>query len=491
MLKRFVHNRVKRAPLLIAACLAVFAGVGLAHYVLLADGRWVWLCVLPVVAMWRQHSVITLLCCALLCFGVGWWRGSAMARQLWPYRDLARHAVVVTGTATDDGVYGKNSQVTFGLDHVHIVSPQAVAVPGRIGVAGFGANAVYRGDTVQVSGKLMPTRGNNQAAVSYANLQVLARNSSPIDTLRRKFAAGMQSALPEPAASFGMGLLIGQRSTLPDTIAQALLAVGLTHIIAVSGYNLTIIVEAARRLFGGRSKYQMMAVCVALIIVFITITGNSPSIVRASIISMISLLAWYYGRNIHALVLLLSAAVITIIANPLYLWGNVSWYLSFLAFFGVVVLGPLITWRLYGAKKPSLIMQVLLESICAEIMTLPYILYIFGQMSSVSLLANVLVVALVPLAMLLCTCAGLAGMLLPAVAGWLSWPARLLLTYMLDAANLLSRVPHAFIEHIGFSFIQLAAWYMVVGVLIVLMHYKKQREYGTITEKIGLETEGI
>jgi competence protein ComEC len=413
-----------------------------------------------------------------------------MARQLHIYTEYEKQAVVFIGTATDDGIYGKQYQTTFGLDHIRIVSPQQIDVPGRITVSGFGANAVYRGDMIQISGKLRLTRGTNQAAVSFAQLRVIGRNMSPIDTFRRKFAAGMQSALPEPAASFGMGILIGQRSTLPPEVTESLLVVGLTHIIAVSGYNLTIIVEAARRLFEKRSKYQMTVTCAALILVFILITGNSPSIVRASIISMLSITAWYFGRTINALVLLLSAAAITVIANPLYLWGNVSWYLSFLAFFGVVVLGPLITWKLYKSKKPGLIMQVLLESICAEIMTLPYILYIFGQMSNVSLLANVLVVALVPLAMLLCLVAGLAGMLLPVMAGWFAWPARLLLTYMLDAANLLSRVPHAFAEGVGFSFVQLLGWYMVVGMWIAIVHYKKEREYGTITEKIGLETEG-
>ncbi len=484
-------RRVKRAPLIVAACLALFAGIGLAHSVLLSDGRWTAVGVIPVLVTWRRHSILTVLCCMLLCFGVGWWRGSGMMRSLEPYRTYTRQQVTVQGVATDDGVYGKQSQVTFGIDHIQLVSPRTAALPGRISAAGFGVNAVYRGDTVVVSGKLMPTLGNNQASISFATMRIVQRGASPIDTVRRKFAAGMQSALPEPVASFGMGLLIGQRSTLPKDVSDALLAVGLTHIIAVSGYNLTIIVEAARRLCGGRSKYQMMAVCCTLIVVFILITGNSPSIVRAGIISMLSMWAWYFGRTIAPLALLLSAAAVTVIANPLYLWGNVSWYLSFLAFFGVVVLGPLVTWRLYKGKKPGLVIQVLIESICAEIMTLPYILYIFGQMSTVSLLANVLVVALVPLAMLLCVTAGLAGMALPMVAGWLAWPARLVLTYMLDTARLLSRIPHAFAEGLGLSFTQLAGWYVIVGVWIALVHYKKQQEYVRITEKIGDRTEGI
>jgi hypothetical protein len=68
---------------------------------------------------------------------------------------------------------------------------------------------IYHGDTVRVTGKLYPTRGNNVASVSFAEVRVLARGHAPLDALRRRFAAGMQSALPEPLASFALGLLIG------------------------------------------------------------------------------------------------------------------------------------------------------------------------------------------------------------------------------------------------------------------------------------------
>jgi competence protein ComEC len=407
-----------------------------------------------------------------------------MAKSIAPYSEFAKKNVTLRVRAAEDGVYGEKSQMAFTVDHVRIIEPRPVIVPGNMAIAGFGVPAVYRGDELEVSGKLYPRRGNVQAGISFAEMHVLARGSSPIDTLRRKFAAGLQSALPEPLASFGLGLLIGQRSTLPKDIADILVTVGLTHIIAVSGYNLTIIVEAARRLFGGRSKYQMLVVCLSLISVFLLLTGSSPSIVRASIISMLSIFSWYYGRSIKPLVLLLTAAAITVIANPLYLWGNGSWYLSFLAFFGVVLIAPVVVQRIYGEREPKLVAKMLLESLCAEIMTLPYALYIFGQLSLVSLPANVLIAAFVPLAMLLCTVAGLGGMWLPMIGGWFAWPARMVLRYMLDAADLLSRVPHALAEHVGFSFGQLLLWYGIVVVWLGLGQYKRRVKHGILTDKI-------
>jgi YebC/PmpR family DNA-binding regulatory protein len=262
---------------------------------------------------------------------------------------------------------------------------------------------------------------------------------------------------------------------LPEAVSQQLVMVGLTHIIAVSGYNLTIMVEIARRIFGKRSKFQTAAACVLLILSFLLITGNSPSIVRASIISLLGIGAWYYGRAMQPVALLLFAAALTVLANPVYLWGNVSWYLSFLAFFGVVVIAPLATKRLYTEKQPPILIKMIIESLAAEMMTLPYVLFIFGQMSTVGLLANILVAVFVPLAMLLCAIAGLAGMLLPALAGWLAWPAVLVLTYMLDMAGLLSRIPHAFIEGVPFSLAALLGTYASTGLVAWASHRHLRR----------------
>ena len=98
---------------------------------------------------------------------------------------------------------------------------------------------------------------------------------------------------------------------MPLSINTQLAAVGLTHIIAVSGYNLTIIIRAMRRLLTKRSKYQSTLLSFGLIAVFLLVTGFSASIVRAAIVSGLSLIAWYYGRAFRPLLLILLSAVIT------------------------------------------------------------------------------------------------------------------------------------------------------------------------------------
>ncbi|HSX29783.1 MAG TPA: ComEC/Rec2 family competence protein [Candidatus Saccharimonadales bacterium] len=469
MLQKIYARRLKRAPIVISVCLALFAGIGLARYYPGVSFGWLWPVGVLVAVTLRKHNVATLLCLALLGFGIGWWRGSVVMYRMAPYSQLALTKVTVVGRATDDAVYGEQSQLTFGLSVVHVVQPVQTALPGTLKVSGYGVGGVYRGDRVVVSGKLYPTRGSNQASISFAELKIVERGSSGIDAFRRNFAAGLQSALPEPLASLGLGLLIGQRSTLPAEVTSVLLTVGLTHIIAVSGYNLTIIIQAVRRLMGKRSKFQTMAVCLLLMGTFLLITGSSPSIVRASIISMLSLGVWYYGRTIKPLVLLLTAGAISVLLTPLYLWGNVSWYLSFLAFFGVLVLAPLVTKRLYGRRTPKIIGQIVIESSCAQIMTVPYVLYIFGHISFVALPANVLVVAAVPLAMLLSLIAGLAGMFMPIVAGWLAWPAACVLLYMLDVSSLLAELPFAARNNTYSTATAMACAYGVIGFVAVLL----------------------
>jgi competence protein ComEC len=112
---------------------------------------------------------------------------------------------------------------------------------------------------------------------------------------------------------------------------------------------------------------------------------------------------------------------------------------------------------------------VLIETLSAEIMTLPLVMMIFGQMSLVALLANVLIVPLVPLAMLLSAVAAIAGAALPEFAGWFAWPARMLLTYILDVVNILSRIPNV-MQRIKINSTVMFSAYMIVLALAITLH---------------------
>lgn len=482
-------KRWNRTTVLMLGCAAFLLGLVAARWHVEMSGWAVLLTLLLAAALLRRRTAATVAMVVFAGLLLGMWRGAVYMHALRPYQALAHQKVEFTATANIDAVYGKSSQLTFTVRDVHFAFPEERRVPGTITVSGFGETMVYRGDRLHISGKLYPTRGANQAAVSFAELRKVGGTSSTIDVVRRKFTAGMQSVLPEPLASFGLGLLVGQRNTLPAAVSQAILMVGLTHIIAVSGYNLTILLEASRRLLGSHSKVLSTVIALLLIFGFLLVAGTSASIVRAAVISVLGLSAWYYGRTIRPLLLILLAAAGTAYANPAYLWADISWYLSFLAFFGVLVLGPMVTHKLYGAREPHMLVQIVVESLCAEVMTLPLILFVFGQVSLVSLLANALVAAFIPLAMLLSLVAGLAGMLVGGVAGWLAWPAQVVLTYMLDVVNLLSRVPHVFQQNWYISTLDMVFWYASVTLLLVLLYQAyKRRFYPNFTLTEGKNT---
>jgi competence protein ComEC len=431
----------QRTAIITAGLLAFVLGMGLVRVP--GGSAWLFMSVLSFAALLTIRKLAVLSIFMVSGLALGYARGATFLPRLAPYTAAQFKNSTVQVRAASDAVYNDKKQLTFDADHVHMHHPQVASLPGKIRVSGFGETAVYRGDVVRVTGRLYPGRGSQQGFMSFAKVQVVSRDASVLERWRRAFVAGMQTALPEPQASFGLGLLVGQRSTLPESVAAALSAVGLTHIIAVSGYNLTILVRFVRRMGRNRSKYQITVASLVLIVAFLLVTGLSASIVRAALVSVLSLWAWYYGRQFRPVLLLALVAAVTAAWNPLYVWGDVGWFLSFLAFFGVMVLAPLCVRRIHGAKRPNPFLVLVYESLAAQAMALPLILFVFQELSLVAIFSNVLVVPLVPVAMAGALLAGLAGMFVPAFAGLFALPARLLLTYMLDVVQTFARIPHA------------------------------------------------
>jgi competence protein ComEC len=488
-MRQLFRHRFRRTTIWLWLFIGGLAGLGLAHS-RASPGLLAALCLLPFVCFcFPKRSLKTLVLITLFGMLLGWWRGSIYMHKLARFDQLDHQAVTLTAVANADAIYGKTKQLTFEAHGIVLDDGEELA--GQIQLTGFGVNAVFEGDVVQVDGKMYPGYGAYQGKISFAHISVLEHHPSVISNIKRKFVAGTQSALPEPLAPFVMGLLVGQRATLPANVKEDLQKVGLTHIIAVSGANLTIILQASQKLLGKRSKRISTGLTVALIMVFLILSGASASIVRAAIVSMLSIAAGYYGRNFKPLNLITCAAVITAWANPVYLWSDLSWYLSFLAFIGVMILSPLVQARWPRKWHESIVGGVALESLCAEAMTLPFVLHIFGQMSRVGLIANVLVVAFIPLAMLLGAIAGLGGMLLGNFAGWFAWPATLLLNYMLDTAHLLANLPDIFIEGIGLSLLQMLILYASLGIVIAALWFKNDGKSAIITDINDSKVRGL
>lgn len=473
-------KKVRQSSMVLAFCVALLLGLLVARKYAALPTWFMWatgVACLATVSHKAQFSVALLV---LFGLTIGIARGADYMAKLVPYSAYSSQKVTVEGRVTVDAIYAEKGQLSFSINSIDFTVPSQGATPGTMKVKGYGELAIYKGDIVEVTGKMYKTRGASQASISYAKIARIGSHTSFADTVRRSFIAGMQTALPEPLASFGLGLLVGQRNTLPLEYSQALMMVGLTHIVAVSGYNLTILLEATKRIMGGRSKQLSVAVGFALMIGFLFLTGASASIVRASVISTLSLAAWYFGRSVRPMVLILLAAALTAMFSPIYLWSDIGWYLSFLAFFGILMVAPKILSFLYPSRQAPLIMQVAVETLAAEIMTLPLILYIFGQMSFVGIIANVLVVSMIPFAMLASLLAGVAGMFMPLLSGIFALPARFILTYMLDTALFLSRLPNVFKTGVYLSVWDMSLLYGLIGAATYALHRTRKSWFGRL-----------
>lgn len=477
--QRIMRYKLRRTDIILALCVSFLLGLVIARTHMFVP-LWVVVMLGVAVVLLARNRAVQLIVAVLFGMGLGVWRGGEYLTALQPYQTYAREKITIQARATLDAIYGNSGQLSFEVSDITFVSPEYVVAPGVMKVSGYGELAVYRGDVVEITGKLYPTRGGKQAVMGYAQIERIGNEQTFIDVLRRKFAAGMQTALPEPLASFALGLLVGQRNTLPQAVSDTLLMVGLTHIIAVSGYNLTVMLNAAKRLTGKRSKRFTVLLGGGLMLFFLLFAGSSPSIVRAAVVSGLSLAAWYYGRTVRPMVLLLLAAAITTYATPVYFWSDISWWLSTLAFFGILVIAPQVLHRLYPKKEPPMLSQVAVETLSAELMTIPIIMFIFGQVSLVGLVANVLVATAIPIAMLLSFAAGLVGMLAPLLVGWIAWPAVWLLTYMLDTAALLSRIPNIFHTNVYLSVTDMVLCYVVIVAFALLLQRRKTTWFATV-----------
>lgn len=453
VLKRKIHVSWLVAGFSVAFVLGVVAAQ---WAVPLSQG--VWLIVglsITGVAMWRR-SVYVLPLIFIAGATLGLWRGSIDQRELSVYKNIYGHAAMIRGVVTDDADIGANAELVLRLGDI---KSDGHALAGKLWVSARTKLDVKRGDTVFVRGKLQEGFGNFAGAVYRAQI-ITVQRPEPGDVARRVrdwFADKVRAAIPDPQAALGIGYLVGQRRALPPELDQALQIASLTHIVVASGYNLTILVRLARRLFVRVSKYLSALSATFMIVSFVAITGASPSMARAGLVSGLSLAAWYYGRAFHPLVLLPLAAAITVVINPSYAWNDLGWQLSFAAFAGVMIVAPLLQRYFYGEQKPGVVRQILGETLSAHVMTLPILIVAFGQMSNVAVIANVLILPFVPLAMLLTFVAGVGAIILPGLAVAIGTPAHMLLSYMVMTAEYMAKLPWALTE------VQVSSWVAIVA----------------------------
>jgi len=287
--------------------------------------------------------------------------------------------------------------------------------------------------------------------------------------LRQALLRGLNAVIPEPEAALGAGILLGVRSSIAPQVQDAFAAAGLTHVVAISGWNIAIVAAlvaaAARPLERRRGGRFSAAVAAGMTVTgYVLLTGASPSVVRAALMAAAMLVARLGGSRAHAASALALAALLMLLAAPSVLW-DVGFQLSGLATAGLIWFAAPLEARF--ARWPAWVREPMALTLAAQLTTLPIVVGNFERLSLVSPLANVVVVPIVPLVMLACAVVAPLGALDAAVHVPLVSDAALLVTggsawltlrAMIVAGQIAAAIPLASIS-VSAPPVFAAAWY--------------------------------
>ena len=317
-----------------------------------------------------------------------------------------------------------------------------------------------------------------RSIIAYPDTRLLATGQgsdvkAALIDFRDDLAGGLDRSLSEPESSLAAGILFGARSSLPRDLKIDMDSTGTSHLVAVSGQNITMLsglVIAALAWLVGRRPASWIAL--GAILAYAALVGTDPSVVRATIMGAIYITSIALGRQNTGWVALSVAAAVMTGLDP-QIVHDVSFQLSFAAVLGLAVLAWPLGERLEAALrrsealasfpllKPTLDMTAM--SLASIIFTLPITAVNFHQISLAAPLANFLVAPAFVAVAASSTLVALASLVSPALADLLAlgaWPAA---AYMVWSVQLLADIPGASVQISGIGTGHAIAWYAGLG----------------------------
>ncbi|MEK7669295.1 MAG: ComEC/Rec2 family competence protein [Patescibacteria group bacterium] len=293
--------------------------------------------------------------------------------------------------------------------------------------------------------------------------------------LKNKFIEKISAVVPEPNASLLGGVIFGVKQSLGTDLLDDFRKVGLIHIVVLSGYNITIIAVGIFYLtsFLGRRKLGFVIGAVSILL-FAIMVGLGATVIRACIMSLISILAVYLGRPSDALRFLFIAGFLMLLWNPLLLFYDPSFQLSFMATLGLILFSPFIFSFITEHKFGKFISikfglrEIVSSTLAVQFFVLPLLIKMSGFVSLISFLVNPIVLPLVPWAMAFGALTGALGIF----SQMLSWPFGVISYFIsqiiIYITELSANIPLATLQTGSISIWLIFVWYVGYGVL-----YKK------------------
>jgi competence protein ComEC len=224
------------------------------------------------------------------------------------------------------------------------------------------------------------------------------RHAGPLDGVREALADPLRRLIPEPEGGIVRGIVLGERAAVDADLATAFARSGTSHLLAISGFNMTLVATAVALVARGRVRPAITAsLTVSCVLAYSVLVGLAPSVARAAVMAVVASLGLAFGRR-PATDNALALAVATMVGIDASAIGDVGFLLSATATGGLLYLGDPISRRL--AFLPSAVREGLATTFAATLPTIPIIAAVFGRVSLVSPVSNLLAVPLFPPLML-------------------------------------------------------------------------------------------
>jgi len=432
--------------------------------------------------LWRQKSDVWLLaislCCLLLVLGVA--RTQQFEAQFLDsiLAQSVGSQVLLVGTVDTE----PDERANFTQLFVETETDRVLVRADRFTTASYG-------DVVEIEGSLEKAEpfttdiGRTfdypkylevrkvQYIVSFANVTVLDSNKgnlllSYLYQVKQFFVSTLEDAISSPQVDLGVGLLLGVKQALGDDLETAFRQTGIIHIVVLSGYNVMLVVGFFWWLSSwvlpqrGRIIFGLVGITL-----FALLVGLSATVVRASIMAAILLMGKLIGRTYDVLRALLFAGAMMVLINPYILLYDIGFQLSFMATLGLVLVLPQFESTLATHSTQLKFRDLFFATVVTQIFVLPLLMYHIGEVSLVSVVVNMLVLPVVPVAMLLTFVTGLVGSVSTTLGMLFGFVAYLPLQLIIFIAELFSAFPFAVVTIPKISVWVVVLLYVILGIV--------------------------
>lgn len=291
-----------------------------------------------------------------------------------------------------------------------------------------------------------------------------------LSALRRELEVGVDQLIRSPEAGLANGLLFGGDDRLSQDLQDAFSRTGMSHIVAVSGYNVSVIIMVLTVVGIRLGLWRKQAAILSLfaIVLFVAMIGFPSSGVRAAIMGALVLGAMMYGRVTHAFGVVVFACALMLAWNPLQLFWDVGFQLSFAAVLGIMSFFPLFERYAIAKNRSPFFLEILFMTISAQLFVLPIIIYHFHAISSVSLVTNLLVLPILPFTMFFVFVTAIFAQISFLLALPFAWISQFLLTYEIVVIEYFASKSWSVIDVVSFSWLWASVY---CGVLLLLVWY--------------------